>query len=141
SRAFTVEQVGARLRPESLRSTAVNEVMALLPVLRRIPRRVDRIGAALEEGRLSVNVRLFSDERDRSVVTELVHEVLLAFVGAATGLMAVLLLTGTGGPRIMADLTLHQVFGYNLLVISALVGLRLLFVVFRRSGRRSRSAR
>ena len=141
SRAFAVEKVGAGLRPESLRRTAVNELMALLPVLRRIPRRVDRIGAALEEGRLSVNVRLFSDERDRDVVTGLVHEVLLAFVGAATGLMAVLLLTGSGGPRIAADLTLHQVFGYNLLVISALVGLRLLFVVFRRSGRRSRSSR
>ncbi|HEY3472219.1 MAG TPA: AarF/UbiB family protein [Amycolatopsis sp.] len=137
SRAFAVERVGAGLRPDSLRRTATTELMALLPVLRRIPRRVDRIGAALEEGRLSVNVRLFSDERDRDVVTGLVHEVLLAFVGAATGLMAVLLLSGSGGPRILPELTLHQVFGYNLLVISALVGLRLLFVVFRRSGRRS----
>ena len=141
SRAFAAEQVGARLRPDSLRHTALTEVLAMLPVLRRIPRRVDRIGAAIEEGRLSVNVRLFSDERDRDVVTSLVHEVLLAFVGAAAGLMAVLLLAGDGGPRIAADLTLHQVFGYNLLVISALVGLRLLFVVFRRSGRRSRSLR
>ncbi|MBE8516523.1 AarF/ABC1/UbiB kinase family protein [Amycolatopsis sp. H6(2020)] len=141
SRAFAVEQVGAGLRPGSLGRTAAGELMALLPVLRRIPRRIDRIGAALEEGRLSVNVRLFSDERDRDVVTGLVHEALLAFVGAATGLMAVFLLTGSGGPRIAADLTLHQVFGYNLLVISALVGLRLLFVVFRRSGRASRSAR
>lgn len=138
SRAFAVEQVGAGLRPESLRRTAVNELTALLPLLRRLPRRIDRIGAALEEGRLSVNVRLFSDERDRDVVTGLVHEVLLAFVGAATGLMAVFLLTGTGGPRILPELTLNQVFGYNLLVISALVGLRLLFVVFRRSGQRSR---
>ncbi|MEQ0557814.1 AarF/UbiB family protein [Amycolatopsis sp. NEAU-NG30] len=141
SRAFAVEQVGASLRPDSMRRTAVTELTALLPVLRRLPRRMDRIGAALEEGRLSVNVRLFSDERDRDVVTGLVHEVLLAFTGAATGLMAVLLLTGAGGPRILPELTLHQVFGYNLLVISALVGLRLLFVVFRRSGRASRSAR
>ncbi|MFG1646248.1 ABC1 kinase family protein [Amycolatopsis sp. NPDC049252] len=141
SRAFAVEQVGAGLRPGSLGRTAVTELTALLPVLRRIPRRVDRIGAALEEGRLSVNVRLFSDERDRDVVTGLVHEVLLAFVGAATGLMAVFLLTGTSGPRILPELTLNQAFGYNLLVISALVGLRLLFVVFRRSGQRSRSRR
>ncbi|MDS0138678.1 MULTISPECIES: AarF/UbiB family protein [unclassified Amycolatopsis] len=141
SRAFAVEQVGAGMRPGPLGRTATGELLALLPVLRRIPRRIDRIGAALEEGRLSVNVRLFSDERDRDVVTSLVHEALLAFVGAATGLMAVFLLTGSGGPRIAEDLTLHQVFGYNLLVISALVGLRLLFVVFRRSGRASRPAR
>ncbi|MET7998000.1 AarF/UbiB family protein [Amycolatopsis sp. NPDC005232] len=137
SRAFAGEQIGARLRPDTVR----DEVLALLPVLRRLPRRVDRIGAALEEGRLSVNVRLFSDERDRDLVTGLVHEVLLAFVGIATGLMAVLLLGSTSGPRLLPDLTLNQVFGYNLLVISALVGLRLLFVAFRRSARRSRSSR
>ena len=135
----SAERVGAGLRPDSLRHTAVNELAALLPVLRRLPRRIDRIGSALEQGRLSVNVRLFSDERDRDVVTGLVHEVLLALVGAATGLMAVLLLASTSGPRVLPDVTLHQVFGYNLLVISSLVGLRLLFVVFRRAGQRARS--
>ncbi|MFD9896149.1 ABC1 kinase family protein [Amycolatopsis sp. NPDC059027] len=141
ARSFAAEQIGAGLRPESLRRTAVNEVMALLPVLRRLPRRVDRIGAALEEGRLSVNVRLFSDKRDEDVVTGLVHEAMLALLGAATGLMAVLLLASSGGPLIAPDLSLHHVFGYNLLVISALVGLRLLFVVFRRTGQRARERR
>jgi ubiquinone biosynthesis protein len=61
----------------------------------------------------------------------MLHELLLAFTGMATGLMAVLLLTGTGGPRVSPELTLNQIFGYNLLVVSALLGLRLLFVVFR----------
>ncbi|MEV4597721.1 hypothetical protein AB0K15_09985 [Amycolatopsis sp. NPDC049253] len=86
-------------------------------------------------------MRLFSDERDRDLVTGLVHEVLPAFVGIATGLMAVLLRGSASGPRLLPDLKLNQVFGYNLLVISALVGLRLPFVVFRRSARRSRSSR
>ncbi|WP_033292850.1 ABC1 kinase family protein [Amycolatopsis jejuensis] len=139
SRTFATERIG--LRPETLRRTATDEFAALLPVLRRLPRRVDRIGAALEEGRLSVNVRLFSDERDRDLVTGLVHEVLLALVGIATGLMAVLLLASSSGPQLLPGLTLHQVFGYNLLMISALAGLRLLFVVFRRTGRRSRARR
>lgn len=138
SRAFADAQIGARMRPETLRDTATEELLSLLPVLRRIPRRIDRITGALEQGRLSVNVRLFADERDRDVVTGLVHEMLLAFVGAATGVMAVLLLASTGGPRVADDLTLNQVFGYNLLVISALVGLRLLFVVFRWSAQRAR---
>jgi ubiquinone biosynthesis protein len=141
ARAFAAEQIGAGLHPESLRRTAINEVMALLPVLRRLPGRVDRLGAALEDGRLSVNVRLFSDERDKDVVTGLVHEAMLSLLGAATGLMAVLLLASSGGPRITPDLSLHQVFGYNLLVISALVGLRLLFVVFSRTGQRARERR
>ncbi|MEC3976636.1 ABC1 kinase family protein [Amycolatopsis sp. H20-H5] len=141
SRAFAAEQVGAGLRPDSLRRTATNELMALLPVLRRLPRRIDRIGNALEQGRLSVNIRLFSDERDRDVVTGLIHEILLAFVGGASGLMAAMLLSSSGGPRLLPDLTLPQMFGYNLLVVSALVGLRLLFVVFRRTGQQSRSKR
>jgi len=139
SRAFATERIG--LNPGTLRRTVTDEFTALLPVLRRLPRRVDRIGAALEEGRLSVNMRLFSDERDRDLVTGLVHEVLLALVGIATGLMAVLLLASTSGPQLIPGLTLNQVFGYNLLMISALAGLRLLFVVFRRSGRASRDAR
>jgi ubiquinone biosynthesis protein len=131
SRAFASKLVGERLQPDSLRRTAVEELMSLLPVLRRLPRRVDRVTSALEQGRLSVNVRLFADERDRAVVTGMLHELLLAFTGTATGVMAVLLLASTGGPRVNADLTLNQLFGYNLLVISALLGLRLLFVVFR----------
>ncbi|MFD4195883.1 ABC1 kinase family protein [Amycolatopsis thermoflava] len=131
SRKFAGSVVGERLQPESLRGAATDELLALLPVLRRLPRRVDRLTSALEQGRLTVNVRTFADERDRAVVFGMLHEVLLALTGAATGLMAVLLLAGTGGPRVLPELTLNQLFGYNLLVVSALLGLRLLFVVFR----------
>jgi ubiquinone biosynthesis protein len=105
--------------------------MAMLPVLRRLPRRVDRITGALEAGRLSVNVRLLADERDRRMVTGMLHQVLLAFIGATAGIMAVLLLMTTGGPRFLGEITLYQIFGYNLLLISAMLGLRLLFTVFR----------
>ncbi|WP_370541997.1 AarF/UbiB family protein [Amycolatopsis sp. FDAARGOS 1241] len=143
TRAFAAARTGAQLHPGTLRPAVTDDVPALLRVLRRLRRRVDRIGPALEQGRLSVNVRLFSDqrERDRDLVTGLAHEVLPAFAGIATGLMAVLLLGSSGSPRLLPDLTLNQVFGYNLFVISALLGPRLLFVVFRRTARRSRSRR
>jgi ubiquinone biosynthesis protein len=131
SRTFANTLIGEQLQPDSLRRTATEELMSLLPVLRRLPRRIDRVTSALEQGRLSVNIRLFADERDRAVVTTMLHELLLAFTGMATGVMAVLLLTSTGGPRVSPELTLNQIFGYNLLVVSALLGLRLLFVVFR----------
>ncbi|MER6798332.1 ABC1 kinase family protein [Amycolatopsis mediterranei] len=42
SRAFAVEQVGAGLRPGSLGRQAVGLLSALLPVLPRLPRRLDR---------------------------------------------------------------------------------------------------
>jgi ubiquinone biosynthesis protein len=130
SRAYATVRLTQQMDPDSLKQTAIQEFMALLPVLRRLPRRIDRIGGALEEGRLSVNIRLFADERDREVVNTIVHQVLLAFIGATTGLMAVLLLGTTGGPRLINEITLYQVIGYNLLVISVLIGLRLLFTVF-----------
>jgi ubiquinone biosynthesis protein len=132
SRAFATAQISAQLRPETLRQTATDELLALLPVLRRLPRRLDRVSGALEQGRLSVNVRLFADERDRTLLTGMVHEVLMALLGATTGIMAVLLLGSTGGPQVLSEVTLYQVFGYNLLLISAMIGLRLLFLVFRR---------
>ncbi len=131
SRAFATGLMSEKMHPDSLRRAATQELLAVLPVLRRLPRRIDRVTSALEQGRLSVNIRLFADERDRAVVTGMLHEVLLAFTGAATGVMAVLLLASTSGPRVASDLTLNNIFGYNLLVISAMLGLRLLFVVFR----------
>ena len=105
SRAFANRLVGERLQPDSLRRTATEELMSLLPVLRRLPRRVDRVTSALEQGQLSVNIRLFADERDRAVVTGMLHEVLLAFTGMATGVMAVLLLTSTSGPKVSTEVT------------------------------------
>ncbi|CAM3970778.1 AarF/ABC1/UbiB kinase family protein [Kibdelosporangium persicum] len=131
SRAYASVRLTEQMDPASLRKTMTDELMTLLPVLRRLPRRIDRIGGAVEEGRLSVNVRLFADERDRRLITTIVHQGLLAFIGATTGIMAVVLLGTTGGPRLINDITLYQVMGYNLLVISVLLGLRLLFTVFR----------
>src|SRR4051794_41279907 len=67
SRAFAAEELAERLRPEALRRAATDEFLSLLPLLRRVPRRRERIGAALQEGRFAVDVRLFADDRDRRV--------------------------------------------------------------------------
>jgi ubiquinone biosynthesis protein len=106
--------------------------MSLLPVLRRLPRRVDRVTSALEQGRLSVNVRLFADERDRRYATGLVQQLLLTVLGATAGLMAVLLLGTTDGPAVTTRLGLYQLVGYFLLVISSVLVLRVLVLIFRR---------
>jgi ubiquinone biosynthesis protein len=126
ARSFAKTQLGSRL-PRAVGA----ELSALLPVLNRLPRRVDRIAGALEQGRLNLNVRLLADERDRRVVTTLLHQALLAFIAAAIGLMSVLLLSADGGPAVGSSVTLDHVVGYNLLLVSFLLILRVLFVIFR----------
>jgi ubiquinone biosynthesis protein len=137
SRQFASEHVTDRLAPDALRRTATEELATLLPMLRRLPRRIDRIAAAAESGRLGVNVRLFADERDRRHFTGLLHQALLAVLGATAGIMAVLLLGTPGGPKVTDSMTLFQLFGYNLLVICAVLVLRVLVLIFRLPGNRA----
>jgi ubiquinone biosynthesis protein len=136
SRTFAGAQLAS-----SLPSAVGEELSALLPVLGRLPRRADRIAAAVEQGRLSLNVRLLADERDRRVITTLFHQGLLAFVAAALGLMSVLLLAAHGAPTVTSSVTLYQLLGYNLLLVSLLLVLRVLFVVFRPERPRSADSR
>jgi ubiquinone biosynthesis protein len=131
ARQYAATHVTAQLTPKTVQKTVADELLALVPVLRRLPRRVDRISGALEQGRLGLNVRLFADERDRRVVTGLTNQVLLTVLGAATGIIAALLLGISGGPQITSDVSLAQLIGYNLLAVAAILILRVLFVIFR----------
>jgi len=76
-------------------------------------------------------VRLFADERDRRVVTGLTHQFLLTILGAASGIVAALLLGAAGGPEINPSVSLYQLIGYNLLIVAAILALRVLFTIFR----------
>jgi ubiquinone biosynthesis protein len=130
------EVAGARLQgsmaPGRLRQSLEDELAGLLPVLRRLPRRVDRIADTIEHGRLSLNVRLFADDRDRRVATGMLHQALLTVLGAAAGLMAVILLGTQGGPTLSEEADLFAVLGYALLVVSVVLVLRVLVIIFRR---------
>jgi len=46
ARRFAAALFGEQLSPDALRKIAADELVALLPVLRRLPRRVDRIGGS-----------------------------------------------------------------------------------------------
>ena len=117
--------------PRAAVVTAIAVMAALLPVLRRLPRRFDRVTGALEQGRLSVNVRQFADERDRRMVTGLVHQFLMTFLGVGSGIVAAMLLGTSGGPKITSTLSLYQFIGYNLLIVAAILVLRVLFTILR----------
>ncbi|MBV9095396.1 MAG: phosphotransferase, partial [Streptosporangiaceae bacterium] len=131
ARRFGEQQLAAQLSPEAIRKTAADELPALMPMLRRLPRRIDRLGGALEDGRLTVSVRVLADPSDRRYLTGLVHRVLLAFLAAAAGIMAVLMIGLHGGPALSKSVSLYSFFGYCLLVIAAILAVRVLAQVFR----------
>ncbi|MFD7177650.1 ABC1 kinase family protein [Streptomyces sp. NPDC059929] len=111
--------------------TVRGELFEALGRLRRIPRRLDRVTSALEQGRLTVGVRLFADARDRRYVKSLVQDVLLTFIGATTGILGAILLGIRRGPMLTAELGLFELLGYNLLVVSATLLVRVLFDISR----------
>jgi ubiquinone biosynthesis protein len=131
ARSFAAEQLERKLNPQSVGRVLAEEALALAPMLRRLPRRIERITNSLEHGRLGVQVRLLADERDRRFVRALVHDVLLAFLGGVTALVGVLLLGTRNGPELGPSLTLYQLLGYNVLVVSCVLVIRVVFSVFK----------
>jgi ubiquinone biosynthesis protein len=130
AREFGGRQLAEKLAPEAVERSAMEQLAMLLPSLQRLPRRLDRISASLETGRLGVNVRLLADGPTRQVVGGWLHQILLTLLSATAGIMAVLLLGLSGGPRITAAVSLYQFFGYCLLIICAVLALRVLVVIF-----------
>ncbi|MDK9499696.1 AarF/UbiB family protein [Streptomyces katrae] len=125
SRAYASARMADRMGPQTARDAARDELVALLPVLRRLPRRLDRLGGALDEGRLGVNVRLFAHPRYQRVAGELVGRVVHALVGIFLGFAGLELLGRDGGPRV------YGLMGCNLLLLSAAVVLRTVHVTSR----------
>lgn len=95
SRELASEQIRDQMAPKAMMSTMTTELLAMLPGMRRFPRRVDRIGAALENGELSVNIRVLADRRDRRMLSGLVRQVLLSLAGLVTGVSALAFLTAS----------------------------------------------
>jgi ubiquinone biosynthesis protein len=126
SLSFSDTEITAQLAPVDLKDMAIKEVLELVPLLRRLPRRFDRITAGIERGQLSANVRLLADPRDQEVFSGYLHQALVCVLAAATGIMAVVLLASQGGPLISQGVRLYAVVGYNLLVISAPLAIRVL---------------
>ncbi|WEO94718.1 AarF/UbiB family protein [Streptomyces sp. FXJ1.172] len=109
------------------------ELASVWELVRRLPRRLERVTSALEQGRLGVGVRLFADARDRRYIRSLVHEVLLTFIAATCGVMSAVLLSIRGGPVVVPGIRFFELLGYHLLVVSGVIGLRVLFLITRGS--------
>lgn len=125
SRRLASVQIRDQMAPANVRELLTTELLALLPSVRRLPRRFDQIGQALEMGNLNVNVRLLADQSDRRLLTGLVRQSLLALVGGAAGVMSLVYLTtpAPADPGVISTVTAGFSLGAGsvVLLISAFV--------------------
>jgi ubiquinone biosynthesis protein len=125
-----------RLTPGGLEAVARAELLRVLPLLRRLPARVDGVLRQAERGQLRARISLLADDRDVRVLSRLVNRVVLAFLGGAVALLSAILLVSDGGPAFTGTTTLFQFFGYFGMFCATVLILRVLVAVLREESRR-----
>ncbi|HEU4547183.1 MAG TPA: AarF/UbiB family protein [Microlunatus sp.] len=116
----------------SFREAIDNELLSLVPLVRRLPRRINKITEDLELGRTTLNLRVLADPRDRSFLLGVTQQIVVAILAAAATLAAVLLLVATGSPMLAPTIGLYPIMGFCLLFIGFVLALRALVLSFRR---------
>jgi ubiquinone biosynthesis protein len=114
-----------------LDQAARKELLSLLPTVKALPVRADRVLRRLEHGELGIKASLFSSEVDTRFVSKIVNRVVLAFLGALLGVISALLLSTSGGPAFAGEVTLLQFLGYLGLFSAAVLMLRVVAAVVR----------
>jgi len=123
--------VRSLVNPANVQQAVRDEVLRTVPILRRLPRHVDRAFTMIERDGLRVRVSHFSDEHDERVVSRLVNRVVLALLAGAIGLLSVGLIAIPGGPPFVGDTSLFRVFGYFGLFCATVLAMRVIVAVLR----------
>ena len=107
-----------------------DELLAILPHIRHLPERIDRILALTAKGEL--RLRTVTDEDSRRIMRTLVNRALLGAVGAAVLVVAaVLLVAPDPGPAVADGTGLFEIFGYGGLMAGSVLVLRVVAAVAR----------
>lgn len=130
ARTVAREVVGD-ISPESLRDELGTRLLRLVPILERLPRRLDRISDDLAEGRFQVRIRPFADPADRRFLTGVVQQLVLAILSGAAVLGGIMLSTGGGGGDLLPGISVFQVIGYLLAFAGFVLALRAVALIFR----------
>lgn len=133
ARELGSEHLEQEFTPERLKTELSRQALSLLPTLARLPRRVDRLADALEQGTLTARVRVLADDGDRGFLTRLFQQLIVAVLAAAATIGAVLLILDDSGPSLTASLSWHSFFGFTLLFAGFVLALRAVTLAFRGS--------
>lgn len=128
---FAGDLVQERLAPATWEETAKQELVTLLPMLRRAPRHLDRVATLIERGEIGARISLFTDDRDVAVVSRLVNRLVLGLLGGMVALVSVGLLAVPGGPQLTKATSLLDLFGYMGLFLATVLILRVVMAVLR----------
>ncbi len=120
-----------QVTPGSVQNAIRDELMRTVPMLRRLPRHIDRAFTTLEREGLRVRVSHFADDHDEHVVTKLVNRFVLAFLSGTIGLLSVGLIAIEGGPTFSGDTSLLRVLGYFGLFCATVLAMRVIVAVLR----------
>jgi ubiquinone biosynthesis protein len=129
--------------PQRIRSTLEMQLVTVLPLLQRLPRRLNRLTEELESGQFTINVRAFGHAADRSFVTGIVQQVVVAMLAAALAIGGIILVVADTGPIMTPGLRLYTFLGLILLLFAFVLGSRAMVLVFRQAagGRNQRNRR
>ncbi|TCP47213.1 ubiquinone biosynthesis protein [Tamaricihabitans halophyticus] len=123
------------MRPEDVRQQLEGQLAGWMPMLQRLPQRLNKITEDLEKGQFGIRVRALADERDRAFLTGIARQVMTTILAAATTIGAIMLMTSDTGPMLTPTLPLYAFLGYALLFVGFVLGLRVLVRMFFRSSR------
>jgi ubiquinone biosynthesis protein len=129
--AIAAQWVRGQITPGSVQQAVRDEILRTVPMLRRLPRHVDRAFSMLEREGIRVRVSHFQNADDTRFLTTLVNRAILAFLSGTIGLLSVGLIAIEGGPPFTGDTSLFQVFGYFGLFCSTVLAMRVLVAVLR----------
>lgn len=124
---------GAELRPGRIKDTLETQLISYLPILQRLPRRLNKITEDLEQGRFTVSIRALAHPEDKSFITGIIQQIVVAIIAGSATLGAIVLLTSDSGPMMTETVRLYAFFGYCLLFVGFVLALRSLVLVFRKA--------
>lgn len=142
----TAREVGGdlfadRLGPAQLRTGLEEQLLRVLPVLERLPRRVDAFAEAAQRGELRLGVRVLADPADRSFLTGIVSQLVMTLLAGAAAICAILLVLAEDGPMLSAGVRLLPVLGITLFLFAFVLAARALALAFRHTGEHEWGAR
>ncbi|WP_396641842.1 ABC1 kinase family protein [Microbacterium sp.] len=122
------------LSPTKALLTAQTWSALLIEQSRRLPRRLENLTQSLDDGTLSVRLRTFESEEERSWVDSLLGRVTMTAIGIALVIAGIILSVDEGGPMLTDDVPAFAFVGS----VMALGGLLLLLRSLRAALRRAR---